>query len=266
MDKKAWPYLAGLVDSEGSISIGITRNPSGKESFSLNVKITNTNKDLMKWLIHNFGGVYSTEIKSVNSFSPGSKIYNWRCLSEQQEALFLGLLPYIIVKRNQVLLGLDFRRSQSVEERRSLYEKIQEYNQRRIEIEVPDFIHRSKDSAAYAAGFLDGDGHISVSKGTNPRIAISSTDFILIKWLLAHFGGKFYKAQRKRIIYDWRISGASNKERFLLKIIPHLQMKKEQAKLALEILRLRKKNPKGGNLVIKCRSRILMNRIVNLNS
>lgn len=116
----------------------------------------------------------------------------------------------------------------------------------------------------YVAGIVDGEGSILISKWersdssgmkTELRIKICNTNFTLIKWLMANFGGRFrvdvnnrrhgaYSTpQRSRPLYEWGMSGKANKEKFLLGIIPHLLLKREQAMLALEYLRI----PDGWN-------------------
>lgn len=253
MRKKIWPYLAGMLDSDGCITSCTTKNPSGNVAYSLRVQITNVNRNLMRWLVQGFGGSYTSEIKGKNSFSTGSTIFTWRCPAENQEALFLGLFPHLVVKKNQALLGLDFRRTESLEEKHKISEQLWALNQRKVDIKIPEKFLKSPDAFRYVAGYIDGDGCISLAdgQGNNPRISVASTDFIIIKWLLAHFGGKFYtKKQNDKLLYQWRVSGAANKLRFLLAVLPYLIIKRDKAKSGIAILRLRDKDPKGHSQVI----------------
>src|SRR5277367_4229652 len=110
MEKKAWPYMAGIMDSEGSISISITRKKSGYEGFNFMIQVSNTNRKLIDWVVSNFGGRFCAEVKK-NSFSPGSKVFRWYLYGkENQEAFLLGVAPYLVTKKNQSLLGLEFLR------------------------------------------------------------------------------------------------------------------------------------------------------------
>jgi hypothetical protein len=105
----------------------------------------------------------------------------------------------------------------------------------------------------YVAGILDGEGTIAIciyrqkerpSEYTRLEIRINNTDFRLIKWLMHNFGGRFQAQENDRgfkntrILYSWYLSGKSNKEKFILGILPHLQLKREQALTALEFLKL----------------------------
>lgn len=73
-------------------------------------------------------------------------------------------------------------------------------------------------------------------------MTIVNTNERLVKWLLHHFGGRYYlraaaRPQHKPC-FRWRITGKANKEKILLGILPHLIMKQEQAKIALEFVRM----------------------------
>ena len=104
------------------------------------------------------------------------------------------------------------------------------------------------------AGIMDGEGSFSISlnKTSNTysgRITVGNTSFNLIKYLMHNFGGKFYKLEpevlqgfNRKAIYSWRLSGMKNKEDFVLGILPHLVIKKEQAELFLEFCRIQRCN------------------------
>lgn len=117
----------------------------------------------------------------------------------------------------------------------------------------------------YLAGILDGEGCISIflHKGrpgsftTNLEISIYQGDERLVKWLAFHYGGKYYSHTMKnssRPGFSWCAPRGKARELFLLQIIPHLILKKEQALLALEYLRLGPKpNPeKRAELSLRC--------------
>src|SRR4051812_37412335 len=51
-------YVAGLIDGEGSISIGVSRDHPGRATpnYWLQVSVTNTDRTLIDWLLTSFGG------------------------------------------------------------------------------------------------------------------------------------------------------------------------------------------------------------------
>jgi hypothetical protein len=114
---------------------------------------------------------------------------------------------------------------------------------------------------AYAAGLIDGEGHIaatsrkgksrgrSVSTKGKPyahldsRISMSLTVKEPLDWLLEKFGGTVYfkKAPKNKNWKDqwtWVAMGNDNKSALLKGIIPFLKIKQRQAILLLEYVQL----------------------------
>ena len=107
-DKTQWSYLAGLFDGEGTCCIRTSKSKIGTETLYLQTKIANTKVELMKWLIKNFGGVYyASQHEGRNSV----ECYQWMPKGKKnREIFFLGILPYLVIKRKQVMLALEFDR------------------------------------------------------------------------------------------------------------------------------------------------------------
>ena len=83
-------YAAGLLDGEGSIDIGFSEWRDCK-NLQVKVVIGNKNKDLMNWLLDNFGGHY---------YQRDSGLYQWEVHRLQDVLDFLKALhPYLIIKR-----------------------------------------------------------------------------------------------------------------------------------------------------------------------
>lgn len=112
---------------------------------------------------------------------------------------------------------------------------------------------------SYLAGLIDGEGHIGLTKGcrywTNKdgvkikypayamQISIFNNDLKLMTYLVKNFGGVYYTRDRSnpraKVGHTWQPKGHKNKELLLLAVIPYLIIKEEQAKLALEFLRMK---------------------------
>lgn len=110
MKERNWSYLAGIVDGEGSIGISCSQREDrgcSYKQYELFISIRNTDVRLMKWLIEHFGGVYY-----ANPVEKGWKpSWHWRPKGHKnKELLLLGLLPYLVLKRDQALLGLEYLR------------------------------------------------------------------------------------------------------------------------------------------------------------
>lgn len=110
-----------------------------------------------------------------------------------------------------------------------------------------------KNKWSYLAGIFDGEGNFTLSayyrKDTPDRLRYSfqigakNTDLRLMKWLVSNFGGVYYSYQNKKhldwkLSHIWRPKGRRNTENLILGILPYLVVKVEQAKLALEWIRL----------------------------
>jgi hypothetical protein len=118
-----------MVDAEGCISIGaanhVTRAGNPYIAYMLRIQIANTSKKLMDWLVENFGGV---AYKKKTNLNPKKPVYQWFTKGgvKAQETFLLGILPYLLIKREQALIGLEFIRMMRVNDpavRRELWKQ-----------------------------------------------------------------------------------------------------------------------------------------------
>lgn len=119
----------------------------------------------------------------------------------------------------------------------------------------------------YLAALVDGEGHISITRSDKPTyrtqrgkekkyrcpvrygvtVAVSNTDIRLMKKLEEVFGGSynggkpFKNHSNWKPKYQWNVCGNETKEMVLGSILPYLVLKQEQAKTALEFLKLKDK-------------------------
>ena len=99
-------YIAGIVDGEGYIGIGVTlrKDIAKQPTHSVRVHIVNTDPRLPKWFCDRFGG-------SVNRQNPpqGKRWkpkYTWGCFGSRAEAFIEAIEPYLIIKREQAQIVL----------------------------------------------------------------------------------------------------------------------------------------------------------------
>jgi len=113
----------------------------------------------------------------------------------------------------------------------------------------------SKSTASYLAGFIDGEGYITLKRNNNknrvyyvPTIKIASTDEWIIEWIQKSYGGHYYerKHQNKnhKDSYYWTLTG-KNLKPFLQKIYPYLKLKKTQCGLVLSKIKMQETLIKG---------------------
>lgn len=138
-----WPYLAGLVDGEGCLTITRQRNVNGNRDevpyhYKTTINIAMTSERIMKWLVSEVGGVYYHR----HSDSPKWKdAYCWHPSGHNNvERFLLGILPYLVIKHEQARLLLEFVRlpykSKQPKVRQQLWEQCRILNQRGASLET----------------------------------------------------------------------------------------------------------------------------------
>jgi hypothetical protein len=108
---KAWS--AGIVDGEGSVEIHhrgsrrIKNKPGQKsEDFTLLLGVGNTDARMPRKLYDLFGGNVGKQ-----DFDPGTgqlRMYYWRVYNKRAASILRQLLPYLVTKKEQAELGLEF--------------------------------------------------------------------------------------------------------------------------------------------------------------
>jgi len=114
-DKTKWARLAAFIDAEGCICISRTtlKTSAGNDYFGYDLKVSgaNTSMKLMRWLVRYFGGEFRPKQLGKLGKEP---CFEWFVTGghEKVETIFLGTLPYHIIKREQALIALEFVRLQ----------------------------------------------------------------------------------------------------------------------------------------------------------
>ena len=96
-------YTAGIVDGEGSIYMKRSA-PGRSHGYSIFLRVGVTSGELIHWLIVHFGGW------SEPAMLPGNRkpLWRWALYGEAAAALLQRLLPYLVIKRRQAELVIDF--------------------------------------------------------------------------------------------------------------------------------------------------------------
>lgn len=133
-----YAYFAGIIDGEGTISMYYYKK---LDRYFLTFEVYNNCPKLIHWLETNIGG-YS---RAINSPSRECKVnwkttYVWRLQNNETLHVMQSLLPYLVSKKEQCEIGIEFKRSYLIREcpvsaeskkfRKSLYERMQPLNQR----------------------------------------------------------------------------------------------------------------------------------------
>lgn len=111
MKEHNWSYLAGLIDGEGCFAAWRYWNANRTNckpywQYSCRATITNTNLQLMKWLVEHFGGSYYIKREATDKHKCRME---WRPKGKANlKTLLLSTLPYLVIKREQAKLLLEW--------------------------------------------------------------------------------------------------------------------------------------------------------------
>lgn len=100
-------YLAGIIDGEGYI--GVTKVQKNKSLYyTCKLSISNTDFNLMLWLVENFGGNYfATTLHSKEQ----KIVYIWKPHKDKLEEVLMKVLKYSVIKKTRIELMLKFRKT-----------------------------------------------------------------------------------------------------------------------------------------------------------
>ena len=129
-------YVAGVLDCDGSIWIGVDRS-GAYVRHTLRVNVTNTRQALPEWFAEHFGGRCTHYPKKKAEWRDE---YRWQVSGLTALPVLQVCLPYLLVKRQQALLALEFAstiipNTNSIPEsyrqlRAEIYAKMSELNKR----------------------------------------------------------------------------------------------------------------------------------------
>lgn len=103
-------YIAGFFDGEGSVYIRVSKQNRKKEYHNLAVRLVNTNKEVMVFcreLLKLDKDIVTKKYLTKNY----RKVYELVLLTKEAEEFLEMLFPYLIVKKKQALLALEFRKT-----------------------------------------------------------------------------------------------------------------------------------------------------------
>lgn len=113
VDEEKLAYLAGIIDGEGTIAILKRRKETRKtivmrsDSYQLQVFVTNTNEDLMVWLLNTFGG--SKSHHKGDKRNPNSKRwFVWYVSGYNAIKILRKIEPYLIIKHKNAEVAFEF--------------------------------------------------------------------------------------------------------------------------------------------------------------
>ncbi len=104
-------YLAGLIDGEGCIYIGHTKQGkygNGYQWHSM-LKITSCDEEVIVWLENTFGGSKDSRYRWTSKQKFTRPVYNWQATGQMLDYLLPIVKPYLIIKKKQCDVMIRYR-------------------------------------------------------------------------------------------------------------------------------------------------------------
>lgn len=101
-------YSAGIVDGEGCILVEDYKYKNGDRAFILVLKVVNTDKRVIDYLYNSLGGHICNERKATKN---RRRTFRWYMKGKEAANMIKLLLPFMIIKKEQALIALDFRKT-----------------------------------------------------------------------------------------------------------------------------------------------------------
>lgn len=232
MKEKTKEYMAGLMDAEGCFTITrCFRKASNCYNYLAQIIFTNTNPELMKWIVFNFGGVY----KKRKVVSGNKQAYDWKITNQKHALSFISTIyPYLIVKKQEAELMIKYYELNGLEcgnirEQLFLDIKSLKWNKGSVTTDMPNI------SNAFFAGFFDGDGGIS-----GHTLNATNTHKGVIDLFHKTYGGSFRICKdtnpNHNEYYRWYLGNKEKVKLITLAWLPYLIDKRERVKSVLEAL------------------------------
>jgi hypothetical protein len=245
-------YAAGFFDGDGCIQLEEKSNQ--KNTFVVNVRITNTNREVLDWFKARFNGHIGIQPPNRN-VKTNKKCWYWKCESRIANTFLKTVIPFLVLKREQAQIAIDFQSRVKRGANRLTHEEIEIRRGMSTKIcELKDTQHlipyTEKLDLRYLAGFIDGEGNVCIYDVPGPHYELSmrvtNSNESVVRLLKNSFGGSVCKKEdgRDGPCFDWQIQGDS--AAILLEdVLQCLICKRPHAVLAIEFQRAKEKLKKS---------------------
>lgn len=232
-------YFAGLFDAEGCVSL----TPGG----SIKVRLNNTNEAVPNLFKDKFGGTVYKESKRKHKV-----IYSWYLNAENFNNFCDQILPYSLVKKEQMEILFNYKNSSRVQRReirRQVVSRISDLKKpKQVSIDYfgdPGCIHPDETFYKWFAGFIEGDGSIRLHENRNipflfsTQIGAGNTFPYPIKFVHQRIKGSLTKAlSPPHDFWKW-VCSENEVPKLISNILPHLITKKAQCLLILDFIKIK---------------------------
>lgn len=236
-------YAAGFFDGEGCIQINPKK--SQPNTFLVEVRITNTNLEVLQWFKNNFGGSVGSQPpnKDVKECKP---CWYWAVACRIANAFLKTIIPFLVIKREQAQIAIDFQSKIKRGCNRLTTEEVQIRRNMSLRVdalkEIQHLVQYGRlPSINYISGFCDGEGkiHIYVVRGYHElSITVTNTNHQILVLLKEAFGGAVIGKVERDVVRnlpcsDWLLQG-DPAEVLMKEMLRRFICKRAQAELGIE--------------------------------
>ena len=108
-------YMAGIVDGEGCFFMAIVPKRKGdgyiSEHFRGLLKISNTDKKLIDWIMDTFQGSQSSVKRLTSTRRFERDVYDWISTGDRLLDISEQILPYLVIKKRHCEVMIKFRKT-----------------------------------------------------------------------------------------------------------------------------------------------------------
>ena len=106
-------YMAGILDGEGSLSIGnfSGNRKNGDRHYQTNIAVCSTDIELIDWIHSTFGGYRGAYTPKQMSKNGRKQVYKWQCSSDRLLHICEITLPYLTIKKRQAEILIQMRKT-----------------------------------------------------------------------------------------------------------------------------------------------------------
>lgn len=103
-------YAAGILDGEGCVHVAKNNAKRLRKPYhQLRVMVSMTDQSPVIWLAERFGGSVYTKVHTAPTKAHWRPLHMWTLVGRQAHAFLEKVLPYLKVKRQQAVLGLELQ-------------------------------------------------------------------------------------------------------------------------------------------------------------
>lgn len=204
-------YAAGFIDTDGSITIARRPKQDASVRYSPIIAAKCVDDGPLEFLSDLFGCTVSRRDQSTrnSNLRRNFALLGWRAESRTAVEMAAQIAPFLLIKRAQAEMLVEFGCRPSgmrltVEEtmrRHGIHERVKFLNSRAEPVNRAPVWRgwTEPERHAYAAGVIDGDGHVTLRRYRNPPshrgvafspiIGVRNADPLMLEMLRETFGG-----------------------------------------------------------------------------